>query len=567
MKTFYLVLVALCATLGLNAQELRHKSTLSKEKIAQPVVLKQAPQATMVGTESASSSRKTASTGVYYSAPKGTLFWHWAENGYGSLFEINVVPPFDDFTFVNRSTNPTTSLWHMSNAWTGTWFDYSSYADSDGSLTSYIDAGYYMPAPTVVNAAQTDSFTLAEEWNYYNIRNPTYGYQTMIMPDSICGMGFTSDHGLDSTYYFGGGTSTGYLGGTLTLTSSGYIGYAVEQDYPAPASPLYVEDIYMMYIADSTTPLPDGTELTMYIYDINTEELLYTLTAAQEDIISTLGNGNISYTQTGYYEYGYIKFSQKVTDDFGNAVAEPFVIDTDIAIIIRGYDTDGVSIGVVCDGIMDGSIDDIDVFYILVYDPDTYESTGYFYRNSTLNLSFNAMFDKVLVADELSTTSGETIANCNVLRVSDDGTTCYIEGQEDLPGAYVMTAIDWYDSDGNENYYFNISEDDEWVEGWSVTDDVYSEAYALTFSCSPITSGGRSATLYVQGKGIESNVPLVVLQGDITIDDVDLSIEGIKAESKSTFNATAPKYNLGGARVDDSHRGLFIQDGRKFIGK
>lgn len=567
MKKFYLVLVAVMATAGLHAQSAQTRLDRVMVKADNRVNMVAAPEATMVGAEATTSTKhKSATTGVYYSRPSGTLVYHWNSSGSGYGSEYNIVPPFDDFTFVNRSSSPTTCYWSSSNSWYDTWYDYSDYADSDGSLTSYLSPGYYMPAPTVSNEAKTDSFTMLEAENYYYYY---YGdtYQTIVMPDSIFAIGYASDHGYSGSYSFGGGTTTGYLGGTITLSSYGYIGYGIEQSYPEPASPLYVEDIYMMYMADSDTPLPDGAELTMYIYNDETDEAEYVLTATADDIIEWY-NGSTSYTTTGAYYAGAITFSQKTTDDFGNTSAEPFTIDFPFTVDIIGYDGDGVSIGVTCDAITDDVADELGVFYMLVYDPDTYDAYGFYYSDCTLNLTFNAMFDKIYVADELEDTDGNVLTECNYLRVSDDGTTCYIEGQEDLTGAYVMTAIDWYDSDGNENYYFDLTEDEEeWIEGWAAADDVYSYAYAVTFTCSKITSGGRYAVLYVQGKGVESNVPLVILQGDITLDDVDLGIAGVTADSEDSFDATAPKYNLSGARVNDSYKGVFIQDGRKFISK
>lgn len=562
MKKLSLSLVALIATSACCFAQLSQTDT-GEEKIQSTrrlVPVGQQPAKT--GSEESARRRKSAATGVYYNKPTGAFYLHWNEEGYGYGYEAVIVPPMTTFTFVNKCSNPTTCLWHMTDTRDNTWYDYTSYADSDGNISFSVYPGYYMPAPTIVNAAQTDSFTIGNEFNYYYIN---YGplYQTLVTPlESVDAVGFASDHG--ENIYTYGSLSTGYLYGTGNINGSPCTG--VEQSYPAPISPLYVEDIFLQYMSDGTTALDADAALTMYIYATGSGELLETLTATADDMDS-LTAGNTQYTSTGKYTTGYIHFSKKTTDDNGDTAGEPFTLSSATTFVIEGFDLDGVNIGLCGGDIPDDCLDELPETSFLVYDADSLATIAYSYDTCTVDLTFNGIMDAVFVADELSTTAGAVVEDANYVRVSEDGTECWLANEERLPGAYVMTALDWYDEDGDENYYFDIAEEDEWVEGWLAESGVYSDAYCLSFTTSRLddSTTGRYAILYLQGKGVQGETPVVVIQGDVDLDEIAAGITSVTTDSRPADNTRI--YNLAGQEVTGGARGILIRDGKKYLNK
>lgn len=514
--------------------------------------------------------QRSKATGLYYTVPEGAMFRHWNKKGRGVGETRIVVSPFTKFTFTNMSENPTTNIWHLNNMYTGVSSDVTEAMDADGNLSSSLDAGYYFPAPTILNAAQRDSFcvgkTTNEFWNgSRGMANPDEFF-TQVTTDSIAPLGFLDDH-IEGSYGWGG-LSTGFLygSGLIDQTAAGLgIGYCfgVEQSYPKPMSPLYVEDIFFTIYGLNATPIAEGKSITMTITDTETSDTLTVLTATVADTLDFKGPYSSQYSQTGEVYIGKLVFSKKEKDVLGNEQVVPFVIDRAFTVNIDGLDQEGVTIGFLGDERLEEYSDNVTDGLFLVAYPDVQEVYAHHYEGISMNMTFDAVMDAAIVGDNLSMADGTTISNANVIRISEDGQTCTIDGTE-LPALFVQTGMDWFDEDGNEYYYFDFAEDADWVESTVVDPGLYGDGtYGVSFTASPLGNNpGRYTFAYLKGRGIQSEAAVLIVQGNPDATAIDAVKNTIGKNS-----ASAPIYNLNGQKVSKAAKGIMIQNGKKFISK
>ncbi len=513
---------------------------------------------------------KSKATGLYYKVPEGAMFTHWNKSGSGYGNTRIVVSPFMEFTFKNMSENPTTNIWHLNNPYSGRYSDVTEAMDADGSFTSALDPGYYLPAPTVLDAAQRDSFcvgkTTNEFWNGSRGMTDPDRYFTQVVTDSIAPMGFMDDH-VEGGYGWGS-LSTGFLygSGLLDQTANGLgigICFGAEQSYPKPMSPLYVEDVFLRMYGITDTPIAEGKSVTMTITDTETSDTLAVLTATAADILGLEGPYNVQYSQTGVAYSGNLVFSKKEKDVLGNEQIVPFVIDRAFTVNIDGLDQEGVTIGFLGDERLEEYSDNVTDGLFLVAYPDVQEVYAHRYADLSMNITFDAVMDATVIGDVLSMANGTTIENANVIRISEDGQTCTIDGTE-LPGLFVQTGMDWFDEDGNEYYYFDFAEDADWVESTVVNPGLYGDGtYGVSFTASPLgNTPGRYTFAYLKGRGIQSEVAVLIVQGNPDATAIDAVKNTIGKNG-----ASAPIYNLNGQKVGKSAKGIMIQNGKKFISK
>ena len=102
-----------------------------------------------------------------------------------------------------------------------------------------------------------------------------------------------------------------------------------------------------------------------------------------------------------------------------------------------------------------------------------------------------------------------------------------------------------------------------WIKGYTIDEESYKD-YGLTvvkFTCEPLPSNvqGRKCDILIHGKGVVSNKPLTVVQGDITA--------GIDNINKPILQKEYPMYNAAGQRVQKDYKGIVIQNGTKRVNK
>lgn len=595
MKSFLLIAAALFAATSGFAQQTVDRQTLRSARVQDTKrtmnVMTKAPQmSTGKGvvvdnqTEAHKSTvSKAYSDGVYYYRPEGTMWGGVTEDGYYMVYSELIVPPFQSIIFENQSSNPTKCTW----SYNGT--DITDDADDNGDLdygTWYYD-GYLYYVPTV--AYGSSSFTLGE-WNTY--------YGGVLYCDTIDDISF-----IDQSYYseadiyaYGEGMSEGWLFGPSILegenedgSTYSYTVYGIETDYPGPMSPLYIENIHSTVYANCTTPIEEGTELTLYILDTEdweegTATIIGTMTATADDCTYLAGPYSTSYVTTGAV-YGYnVTFSAKGTDVFGNTYEEPVTIPAGQAftIYIGGLDEGGINFGfwgqtaISADRYYkivtySSGATSIDPTFLDVYDEDG-DSHSLSYQDTQITLSFKGGFDFIEVYPEVefytdaTYTDTETYTDMNILNVSDDGTTVTNQGYPDIDYVYAIAAFDWVNQEtGEEEYSYELP---DWIDELVVEEGSYGYKY-ISVSCQELPSDteGRYALISFEGKGYQSEYSLLVTQG--TVDTSDIETNGISSAVAITGNqqTSSKTYNLAGQVVDNSYKGIVIKNGHKFIRK
>ncbi|MBQ8047396.1 MAG: hypothetical protein IJ196_05680 [Prevotella sp.] len=529
----------------------------------------------------------------YYTKPAGALYRGWDKSGSGYYPTMLQVAPWTDVTFENASSNPATTNWHINYIYRATegasrYIDVTANADENHNYSVNIEPGYYYAAPTIVTAEQTDSFTLSVDYSSNYTHDPSTlneaqrssrWWPQVVYADSTVQAAFFDVHG--SGYGFGS-LSTGYLYGTGTIDDADNgtgTCVAVQQAFPAPISPLYVEDIYVPFLyADNPNPLPVGKELTMTItgYHVlanglavaDEDDVIAVLTATAEDVVLDEEPAEVQYTKTGVYYVHKITFTQKVVDELGVEGVEPIVLDRPFMVSITGWDQEGVNCGLRSHDLHDEDADMPDVARFVVNYPDAEGGATtlyHYYSDQTIPLEFTCLFDKVRVADVLYANNGTVeIPNTNVIKVSDDGETSKVDNDTyNIPAAYVYTATPWFDADDNEMYYLDAP---EWITSVTVDDSNYKtdeernniNYVSVTAEPLPADTPYREAEVYVVGRGVKSDVALKIYQGVKPADGV----ETVKTE---THRVAAKKYNVAGQQVNDAFKGIVIENGKKVV--
>ncbi|MBQ9669550.1 MAG: hypothetical protein IJV23_00870 [Prevotella sp.] len=550
------------------------------QRVSRTDVNLQKKEATLMSAEMKQGPRKDLASGVYYTRPEGSLYWGFNEQAQYYDTSRLYIPPFTTITFKNMCQNPALATWTMNGN------DVSDLADENNDLVFALgaDNAYYMPTINV----GTDSYMIGEktghpEWTA--ISTDTMDYHSFV--DQVTGKIYAFGS-MDTGYLFGTGNYAPKSGDYAGRTFKSF-GFAME--CPKPIAPLYIEYFNFLIMADSNDPIKDGKEVTMQIRNVEQLEtetgvhntpgakIIAELKATKADLSASLNDGDVTYTQTGHYWLYNLKFSNKETDSHGNLVTSPVVVDEPFYIVITGHEQDGVNFGY---RIVSQPEEDQMVYgtWALAYENGDENSDNYsaWYGNeSVVDMSFYGGYDYCEVmesaelTDESGNPTGETVSQINVIRVSADGETATNEGFENLNGQVILnSAFPWFDGKtGEENYICPEIPDWVYLDGVSQygTYDSGSQYFTgetyITITCEPLEAGetGRAASIYLEGKGHKSAYPIIVLQGDATLDD---AIENVTVVNTNNNNAT---YNLAGQRVNANYKGVVIKNGKKAIVK
>ena len=488
--------------------------------------------------------RKSAADGIWFARPEGALVTAWTDEGYGYYVNTIIVPPYYDVVYKNMSTEPANTYWYI-----GEEDVTEEWADEENNLPmgsfgffhynySAAEDVWYVPSyytPELVggrmqsfrfgevnndNAADYDGYLRVDSvgWYAYVDEQNTqvyYGWGALVAPGS-------------DNYLFGSGKIT-FRDGT-EATSMGVVDF-----FKKPASSLYVEKVKFEYYS-ATEPLKNDAELTMTFYNVETNEegqmvlgdkVLATLKCTAEDLIS-LGGGTSQQTTTGEVSYGYAVFQNKVTDEFGTEYNEPFAINEAFGVVVSGFENPDVDMNipapveaaedVTAQGMQMLLTDGEGVWYQSVYGGDPMGFPFHIY----------GCFDYCEAQDELYSYDEEgnvvnTYPGLNKLIVSNDGKenhTADADEAHDLGGAVLQTNFPWFDEEGLENYL--PEELPDWVttvvaEDWLDSDDQRNGLAGVVFECEPLPEGvkGRKAEIYFQGKGYKSELPIILIQGEV----------------------------------------------------
>ena len=540
---------------------------------------------------------RTKSSGAYYKRPAGAYYGGFGLNGYGYYASTINLVPWQEVVYDNQIPGKA-GVWHQyyydqSGNNMGDILVNPEATVVDGDYTWSQDPGRLYYTPTL--RLGRDSFCIGEE-NLYLIyyKRPQYAGRTLT--DSIGMKNPADDH---QRYYYNGqnygntaawGALSDNMYGTgetdVTMQDNSVVMcpcFQVEQVMERPLSNLYVESVVASGCSFKRQPIAEGDTLKCYITNVVRvertdgtvqlragDQIYETLYAVAEDTLGfSMDNADTRNGKTIYE--GKILFSKKEVDEFGIEYNVPVVIDPNdfdeygFAIVIDGFDKSTIDFGVYGWQVND-DVDDVEPGRFSVYNPGTGDAYTFTYNGCiAMQVGLNAMYDAVEVLDN---------DNINALRISDDGQTCSTDGavvgsDNDMGGAAVYTAQSWFDEDLNEYYY--LVDAPEWVSGVMVDEsmrdgDSQGQYVGLDFvavTCDPLPAGvtGRSAKVFIGGRGVVSSVPLYILQGDATLAD------GINNVETAPNAKNLRVFNLNGQEVTKATKGVIIQNGKKFVNK
>ena len=504
---------------------------------------------------------RTKEEGLYYTNPTGSYYSAARDvDDNGNLLEYPysyrcypetrlVVPALAPMTFTRHSRDEEEAEWQW-NVYNYEQLRKSGFITSDNSLSLMLpnkretEEKYDVP----ILYSGESSFLLGEKNTIsYLVISPVMhylginDYQTTHMYASMS----------DGSYMFG-------TGSIQTSATQSFPCEGVLQFFDKPASPLYV-DRFNIACVSKTGFMPADKQLTLTVHNAYIDDngnwhvgdkQLYTATAGVEDINYEDESNGMSYAS--------IDFSNRN----GSLKLIPVAIDQPYCVEITGFNQEGVDVGVRgCDLSVDDASDNVCSTCIMVKDGmETRLLTNTKYKLA-MALTMHAMFDNIMVLDEENSE-----AAYNVIRVSESGTSHFTDGKsesEGLNSVPVYTACPWRDEKNQMNYYWDVDGSNSWVKSVKVDDSQYANSgiYGLMFTCDPLPDGlnGRTATIWLKGKGVKASTPIILLQGN-----ADITAVG-KIEATHTSVPSEKTFSLTGQQVGRGYKGIVIKNGKKIM--
>lgn len=520
----------------------------------------------------ADSRQKTVASGVWYHRPEGSLFVGLQQGS------AHVIPCLQEAKFINMCTDKAASSWTMNGRPV-------EGADADNNMPVIwgVNASGSIYYPYVINAG-------GESWSDVDGLYPQH--------DIFSGLEFFNSSKCGAyTGYSGGEYCFGTVRDRVYTDRNGtpddesddvvypYTG-KITQFLEKPTSPMYVESILMPAVSSGVAIAP-GKKITMKIYDAYTDEdgkkVLGQIELASLEATAETTEELGSTAETTFY---MLNFYQNGEDDFGNPIPVPFTISDEYAVVISGLLDDGIDVGFrmgdvaeteedygrICATLETYADDEGNERQVWSYGEFPLESGQTVKVSYTMMMLFNSFFDGINVYND-----DRAAVPYTFVRVSDDGKTCSLEADKTIGGALVETAAPWINEQtGLENYTVEFTGDADWVMGVSADEEARQAQgpddndlwpfSILKFTAMPIQEGGRYAVANVIGRGVTGNAPIVLLQGDITADEVIAAgIDNVVTDKQAA--ASKNVYNLNGQRVSENAKGVVIKNGVKVVNK
>ena len=577
MKRALFTMTVLMASAMSFAQAQTSAPMVGLERVKAPMPVNKVFQA----AKKADMPKKSIYNGNYYTVPSGALYMGYNEEDMGYQATLVNIPGLVSGTFTNMNENPFSATW----TWNGSSASEYGLVDENnnfvwiGMPSNGAQDLKSFPAP-VLNGA--DSYTLPSNYNQSGI----------ISVDRLSALTYADPHIGRQIYGTSGFMSTQYLWGTGDASVVDIIdnedgtkdtvdvvtkSFGFAQHYTKPMSPLYIENIFIPGISAKNNQNPLGDKaLTMQIVG-DSGNMIAELTVKQEDLIN---KNNTDYLEPfGTPSLWTIKFQNAVDDPVWGEMVEPIIINEGFTIMVTGFDQEGVDMGLFgfqADGVDVTGPLDVESGVMLTKREDGTTKKVMYAGVLSIPITFTALTDNVFVQTDLTYTdqgTGQTTEypNSNVLRITENGADSYLESGADQ-SLYVSTATPWEDG-GYIIEMVETNDDSEWLNLTPTNNTEYWEQSGsgfnlLNFTASPINAGeGRWAVLKVSGRGVESESPIIILQGTATLDDVPSGIENVVNDNNVKADPNAPVYNISGQRVSKDAKGILIQNGKKFMNK
>ncbi len=483
---------------------------------------------------------RTKASGVWYNRPAGSAYFGSLVVGnqswYIPNYTILLVPPFRNVTYTNQCTDKDGSYWSVGGQDVAA---DDSRLDGQGNLTmSYqpVD-GTFQPMPQLIQ--QKDTFSLGIE----NSRFAGNGV-------TVTGLGSMTFNNPTQTYMSVEGMDYAYGSIDIPTDDKTYHMGGLLQIFDKPISPMWINEVAMLALSKKDTAIAKGATLTLEIRNIVTNS---GRDLVGDQVLASLTCDSLSYSwKNNGTLLGKLIFTN---DDFRT---NGLLLNDKFAVVVRGFHNDGVTVGLPIQA--DYASDVTSPTQILLVDDNQQEQTFTVNYGDGFHapIEFNALFDGIRV---------DTLDNFNILRVSSDGKSIYTDGTNGTGAnfAFAYTARQWNNADGTSNYTMDLP---SWVTSVKVNDSFRQNSSVspgcemLQFTCDPLPEGvtGRTAKLWIKGKGVTAAKPIILLQGDAKLTD---GIGWITAKAAASQRV----YNLNGQRVAASYHGIVIKNGKKVLVK
>lgn len=395
---------------------------------------------------------------------------------------------------------------------------------------------------------------------------------------------------MDSYYLFGSGNMIDKSGNKRGAVS------AISQYFGTTAGALTINEVVIPGFSKSQ-PIPEGKVLTAYITNAVEDafsdgtpmmqagdQIYAVLTCEPADTVDFAEKKAIG----DYFRAsdGFLRFTKKVKDEFGNTTSEPVILpeNTEFCIQITGLDQDGVDFG----GFgMNTPAEDNDshytgiVYYKKTDNPDEMGVTAYSNKEGILasKIGFVGLYDGVDAPVQPGMYSFESKdLFYNVVRVTGTGANTEtltdeargnvfaqnpVEGADGFPCAPFYTVNPFFDDDDAANYEVECP---DWLS-WEVADLYQNQKgentlqfYGMAFQAQALPAGvtGRQGEVKIIGKGVETTI--YVLQGDATLD-----VNNAVADKDVKKNGKM--FNIAGQEVGKNFKGIVVKDGKKLLNK
>lgn len=504
---------------------------------------------------------RTKSSGLYYTNPVGTYYSaaRDVDENSGTQLEYPysyqaysetrlVLPALAPIIFTNHSSNAASTEWQW-NVYNYETLKEYGYISADNSLSLMLpnrrSTEEMYDTPILYSGDETFLFG---EKNYisYMVISPVMHYLGLNDYQVTHSYAMMSD----GAYMFG-------TGNVQTSATESYLCEGMMQYFDKPASPLYVDRFNLACLSKSDY-FSGNQKLTLTVYNAVVDndgnkrigdEVLYTATADADNINYELETNGVKYGSIDFSNWDASLKLRTVTLD------QPFFV------VVTGFNQDGVDIGIRgCDMSQDDASEYTESTYVIINDGTKQQALVNQKYKLGMALTFRAMFDNIMLLNEENSD-----AAYNVARVNDVGTGHLTDGKTEADGLEsvpVYTACPWKDTNNKMNYYWNVDESNSWVKGVNVDASQYENSgiYGLKFTCDPLPSdvSGRTATLWLKGKGVTASTPIILLQGDATLSSIG-NIE------KSPVEDAGRMMNLAGQQVDKNYKGIVIKNGKKIL--
>lgn len=466
------------------------------------------------------------------------------------------IPIYQDVIFLNMCADKVGSQWGFNNNYFGEegYFD----ANNNGvrSASKHSSSTYYAP---MVKSGDNIFFWGEEAYT-----------SNSLSCDSVIALSY-EEIGSNVKMYTGF-TGNIYAFGTVATdfdfdedgTAETVYQYGVEQSYPKPQAPISFDYVFIPALTYAEGGMfQNGAKIKMQIIGDESKKVLWEAEAGAGDFT------NVSASSTSFTEYGCLKFQKIEKDEDGGEYTVNGIINEPYTILVTGFQDPGVNLGFRMAKRSTYGAKALSKPFRLYQDASGKAVGSLTWTANTYGLpvQLHGLYDVMAPCIEYDTSDGRHLVDMNVLKFSDDGQTTTAQGAN-YPYGQIYTQMDWYDAEGNDNYFAEVP---EWVTSMTATmsETAKSGFVTLEFKAEPLPAGvsGRGAKVFIESfMGGIAQEPIYLLQGNYTKEMVDQAtgVETIVPVKKTNKAITV---NALGQRVAGNAKGLVIKNGVKVFNK